>query len=622
MSDRHADVLAIGTRIRALPVIHGSGDCAIRVREELLDRPYDCLAVPLPPSLQDEVEEAVEALPLISAVLQRDAEGHGEGFSYVPIDPCQPVIAALRGAIGERIPRAFIDRETPTFEAHHAVLPDPYALKRVRLESFAAAMLPAIGPPASPASTPTASPPWPPTSASWSGATSPSSSSAPSSTGPGSATPTSARLHRRNPQAPFFQPIQTYPVDPASLVFFLGELPFITALYERGRRELTADDNLSIDGVKELVLVARDRLRVDRPKLADRVTPQLLSLYFQYVRNLTLLDRRLAPDLFNLILAARQTAGDDFALAVAETAREYQIAGAQTQPDETPFGPLRMGIDQAEVPGSGLAPLVSRLPGPALRWRSITLKRRPPEADRCRWKQRWDPFGQCSWPPEDDRVESFHRHVRDQARATLGADLARSEKFTTSVKDGLDIRETLRHWHSREIYVKVIPPDRGSVEAVVFLFDVPADPQLYTHRATWYAEHPQESTLAFFATDPMKDMVGPGIARAQYGGALFLFPPRPVPDIWLDPRLDSLADTLEERLLAAACMHSRERHVALVSPRPPSPSWRRLVKRFNRKLIHLPLSRFGGQTIDRVRTFHVLNGKRVRTYAADFIRDF
>jgi hypothetical protein len=68
------DFLRIGPRVRALPIIHGSGDFAIRVREELLARPYDCVAVPLPPSFQDDVEEAVERLPAISAVLQRDAD--------------------------------------------------------------------------------------------------------------------------------------------------------------------------------------------------------------------------------------------------------------------------------------------------------------------------------------------------------------------------------------------------------------------------------------------------------------------------------------------------------------------------------------------------------------------
>src|SRR4051794_3149126 len=106
MSDRPPvtadDFLAIGPRVRVLPIIHGSGDFAIQAREELLARPYDCLAVPLPPSFQDEVEAAVEGLPSIAAVVQRDADegGEDEGFSYVPVDPCQGVIAAIRTAIG------------------------------------------------------------------------------------------------------------------------------------------------------------------------------------------------------------------------------------------------------------------------------------------------------------------------------------------------------------------------------------------------------------------------------------------------------------------------------------------------------------------------------------------
>src|SRR5215210_2230501 len=142
------DFLRIGPRVRVLPIIHGSGDFAIRVREELLARPYDCVAVPLPPSFQDDVEEAVERLPAIAAVLQRDADDQGEtGFSYVPIDPCQGVIAALRTAIGERMARAFIDLETPRFEPTSAIFPDPYALKRVSAEGFAAAVLPGIPPP-------------------------------------------------------------------------------------------------------------------------------------------------------------------------------------------------------------------------------------------------------------------------------------------------------------------------------------------------------------------------------------------------------------------------------------------------------------------------------------------
>src|SRR5262249_28506998 len=194
-----------------------------------------------------------------------------------------------------------------------------------------------------------------------------------------------------------------------------------------------ADDKLSVDGVKELVLEARDRLRRTQPRVAQRITPQLLSIYFRYVRNLSLIERRLTPDLYSLVVAAKQTAGDDFALAVAETAREYP-SWKDPEAEEEPASFLRMSIEQADVPGWGVSPMVCRLPGQALSWRSCQLQRRPEKAQRRRWQQRWDPFaGVCSWPPEDDRIESFQTHVRDQAKAIIGADLARTEKFTTSI---------------------------------------------------------------------------------------------------------------------------------------------------------------------------------------------
>jgi hypothetical protein len=611
-----SDFLRISPRIRVLPIIHGSGDYAVRVRAELLANPPGCLAVPLPPSFQEDVEAAVLRLPVVSAVVQRDAgaaEGAEEGFSYVPIDPCQGVIAAVRLALGEHIPRAFIDLETPWFAGNAGVFPDPYALKKVSPAGFAAAVLPAVPPPS-----------------------------------PGQHTQRVRWMARRlralerrhrdilfvcslldwpwvrqayaqelevEPAEAFFAPVRAFAVEPRTLAFLLGELPFLTGLYERGRIDLGDDENLSVDGVKEMVLAARDALRKTHPRTAQRITPQLLGVYFRYVRNLSLMGRRLTPDLHTLVTAAQQTAGDDFALAVAETAREYPYPPG---PDDRPV--VRVGVGQMDVPGWGVGPASNRLPGQAFHWASCQLRRRPERGDQQRWQQRWDPYGQCSWPPEDDRIESFTAHVRDQARALIGADLARTEKFTTSVMDGLDIRETLRHWHTGDLYVKVVPPSRGTVEVVVFLFDVPADPRRYPLRSTWFAEHPGESTLAYFATHPMDNLVGPGIAQAEYGGAMFLWPPRSILDVWTDPALD-FADTLEERLLAGALLHSRQRHVAVVSPCPPRAGWRRLARRLGRKLVHLPLKRFSGQLVERLRTFHILNGKQVRSYAADFIRD-
>lgn len=603
--------LALSESTDVLPVIHGSGDFAVRVRESLLAGGYDCVAVPLPGSLAEETFAAVELLPSVSAVLQPQPDG--ASASYVPIDPCQPVIAAIRTAKRERIAVEFIDLETEVYEPHEAALPDPYALKRLPVEKFVAAVLPVIPRPAAGSQldrrvrrmafelhrleleykrilfVPSVLD-WP-----WI---------------------REAYVERRDypEHERFFSPIRAYSVSRRTLTFFLGELPFVTALYERSRQTLDSDENLSIDGVKALVLEARDRWKAQRDGDREWLSPKLLSIFMQYVRNLTLFGRRLSPDLYTLVAAAKQIGGDGFARTLLDTAREYPFSADPSRRDV-----LKMGVGRGERTDAGPVRLKSRLSGVALVWRTLELSPEPPQKKAHLWKILWDPYGQCSWPPEDQRIESFHTHVREQAKALLGQDLARVEKFTTSVKDGIDVRETLRHWHKGEIYVKEIPPSRGGLEIVVMLFDVPADPDKYPWRTTWHAEHSEESTLGFFATDFRREMVGPGIGKARYGGVMFLYPPRMIPDVWSDPRLPVMG-SLEERLLAAAVLHSQEPHVAVVCPGALRLSWRQLARARGKKLIHLPLARFSGRMLDRLRTVHVLNGKEIRSFAAHFIR--
>ena len=61
-------IFQVDEQVTFLPVVHGSGDFALRVRQELLHQHYDCIAVPLPPSFRDEVIQAVDLLPIIHVV--------------------------------------------------------------------------------------------------------------------------------------------------------------------------------------------------------------------------------------------------------------------------------------------------------------------------------------------------------------------------------------------------------------------------------------------------------------------------------------------------------------------------------------------------------------------------
>ena len=321
----------------------------------------------------------------------------------------------------------------------------------------------------------------------------------------------------------------------------------------------------------------------------------------------------MTPDMYTLAVSAQQILGDQYATHLIETARNYPFYDESGLPEAT------LGIDQVRLPDEETANIVSRLPGQPMTWRSLEIRRKPERQDLERWQTQWNPYAQCSWPPEDSLIESFRTRVMDRAKALIGADLARSEKFSTSIKDGIDIRETLRNWYNGDIYVKVLPPSVGTLDCCVMLFDVPADPRDYPWRTTWFAEHKDESTLAFFATDFQKEIIGPGIALANYGGAMFLFPPFSIPDIWQDPRLD-FADSMEERIIGAACLHSRERRIALLSPGAPGAAYRSIARRFKKQLVHIPLSSFNDAMVQQMRMVHVLNGREVRSYASHFIR--
>ncbi len=86
--------------------------------------------------------------------------------------------------------------------------------------------------------------------------------------------------------------------------------------------------------------------------------------------------------------------------------------------------------------------------------------------------------------------------------------------------------------------------------------------------ATWYAEHQEESTLAFYATHSPSEILGPGVAAATYGGAIFFYPPRPFPTFG-PMRHCSSAKRWRNDWFAAACLHAQARQVALASWLPP-----------------------------------------------------
>ena len=71
------------------------------------------------------------------------------------------------------------------------------------------------------------------------------------------------------------------------MYFLLGEVPFITNLYERARATLGDDAQLSIDGVKELLLERPQGLIIAmkywRTELR-KITPRTLATCLKYIQ--------------------------------------------------------------------------------------------------------------------------------------------------------------------------------------------------------------------------------------------------------------------------------------------------------------------------------------------------
>ncbi len=124
--------------------------------------------------------------------------------------------------------------------------------------------------------------------------------------------------------------------------------------------------------------------------------------------------------------------------------------------------------------------------------------------------------------------------------------------------------------------------------------------------------------MAFYATPPADNVVGPGICRCEYGGFVMSYPPRRMHDIWRDPDY-AFARGKHEVLLLSALDYTREAHVVYVAPRPPRSIFRQIAARMGKKIVYLPLGSLSPVKLKAIRVLHVLYGHDKREIAKDYI---
>jgi hypothetical protein len=258
-----------------------------------------------------------------------------------------------------------------------------------------------------------------------------------------------------------------------------------------------------------------------------------------------------------------------------------------------------------------------RLPRMKQRQKPAGLKARNREKFAGEWARETHGLSICSYPPEDVVIENYGRFLKRYAKAAVSEERSRVEPFTTSILDGIDLRETIRNWREGRLYVRELGKFSGEVGAVVIIFDEDRSDR-YTYLTTWLGEHQNESDMAFYSTEPFQHIVGPGIGRAEYGGLLMTLPPRRLYDVWSDSDYDT-AETKAERLLMAGLDYSMERHVIYVAGKPPRSHFRHLAARVNRKIVYIPLGQLSPAKLKKIRVVHVLDSYERREQAKEFI---
>jgi hypothetical protein len=233
------------------------------------------------------------------------------------------------------------------------------------------------------------------------------------------------------------------------------------------------------------------------------------------------------------------------------------------------------------------------------------------------WASQLNGAGICSYPPEDLVIEDYGRFLKKKGKSILSEERVLVEPFTTSILDGIDLRETIRKWYEGRIYVRQFQKIHGEVGAVVVIFDEDRDNR-YPYLTTWLGENQNESDMAFYSTFPFDHLVGPGMGRAEYGGFLMSLPPRRLYDVWQDADYE-FAESKSERLLLAALDYSIHRHVVYVAAKPPRSMFKTVASRAGRTIVYIPIGQLSPTSLKKIRVVHVLDGYDKREMAKDYL---
>ncbi len=604
-SDIKAGTLDRG-RFRYFPVVPGRVEFAAELRKLLLAEKPPIVAVELPGFLAEYYEKAIQRLPEISVILYvPDVNDDDNPAVYVPVEPADPFVEALRSAreIGAEV--IFLEPDSADRPHLHDAYPDTYAVRHIGLDRYIEAYRVWPQPRSEDVTAHASAMAWKLQGAD-----------------PSVDVVVVVSLNLLDPildamEAPQEPPpphpkhfdVQLLNPHPDCLAEITIEYPYLQERYEFSRLDQHDADRLHRPKL-QLALMREAEIKYTE-STGEKVAHWQRRLIARYTRNLAHMSGDLVASVYDLAVAARSIVDDNYGWEVWQMANRY-LAQSEHSDLET----VRLSASEIWINTKRLR-IRRRLPRPKQRMKPTGIKPRKREKTPGEWAKQTTGDAICSYPPEDLQIEDYGRFLKNKAKALLSEERVRVEPFTTSLLDGIDIRETIRNWHLQKIFVRQADRLAGEVGAVVIIFDEDLEDR-YQYLTTWLGEHQNESDMAFYSTYPFDNIVGPGIGRAEYGGLLMTLPPRRLFDVWADDDYQ-FAETKPERLLMAALDYSVERFVVYVAAKPPRSIFRSIASHLGRKILYVPIGALSPTKMKRLRVVHVLDSYERRAEAKDYI---
>ena len=590
-------------RLTYLPVVPGRIEFAAHVRRALLDLRPRVVALELPATLREAWIEAVARLPQVSLIFYEDPARDSEGI-FVPIEPADAFTEAVRTAIEIGAEVVFCDPDSGERPHLPDAYPDTYALRHIGaapyIESYRVYPQPRSQELARHAG-----------GIAWSL----------QGLDPLAETAVVISLNLLDPVLDAMDLPQDEPErrarreglrllnpHPDCLAEVTQEYPALQARYENSR---TDGDVLQTERRRAQVSLLRLAEKEYEIETGEQVKHWQRRLIARYSRNLASANHDLVASLFDVTVAARGIVDDNYGWNVWEMANRYPWQQTECDLETVKISGDQVWLDTRRIH------LRRRLPSTKRRMRPAGLKPRKKEKHPGEWAKDVSGDHICSYPPEDLVIEQYGRYLKKKGKNILSEERTRVEPFTTSLLDGVDLRETIRNWHQGKIFVREQQKVQGEVGSVVVIFDEDRDAR-YSYMTTWLGEHQNESDMAFYSTAPFDNMVGPGIGRGEYGGFLMSLPARRMFNVWEDPDYD-FAESKPERLLLAGLDYSIQKYVVYVAAKPPRSIFRSIAARFDRIVLYIPIGQLSPVAIKKLRVVHVLDGYDKREQAKDFI---